>query len=100
MACTVSQPCPTPNITTLQDMFMYPNQVTDGAFGFALVLMIFFVCYISMRKSPMEQALPASLFISLMMATLLSVAGIVSQAFVFLILIATIAATVLLNVKK
>lgn len=100
MACTVDVPCPTPNITTVQALFEYPNQVTDGAFGVVITFMVFFICYISLRKFPMEQAIPTSLFISLLLATLLSVAGVVSQAFVFLFLVLTIAATVLLNIKK
>lgn len=100
MACTIANPCPVANITYVSDWFTYSNTVTAGAFGFVLMAMVFIVTFIGMRNFPMKQSLPASLFITTSLGSLLAAAGIVGQEWIFGLLAATVAATVMLNVSR
>ena len=100
MACTVTVPCPTPNITYFGDYVSYANTTTDGAFGFVIVFMVFLVAFIGLRAFPMKQSLPVSLFITLVAASLLAAGGFVSQTAVYLILAVTVASAIMLNLQR
>lgn len=100
MSCTYANPCPTANITTPADWFTYSNTVTDGAFGFVLIFMVFLISFVMMRSFPTRQSLPAAMFMATVMGSLLAAAGMVGQIYVFLLLAITIAATVLMNVSR
>lgn len=95
-----SNPCTTPNITTLPDMFIYANSVTGSVFGIAIIFMVFFIAVFSLRNYKPRRQIPTACFITLGCAVLLSLAGIIDQGIVYIILVLTIASTVILNVER
>ena len=100
MACTIAAPCPTPNITDAAGFIVYTNSVTGGAFGFVMLGMVFIVAFVGMRNYPIRQSIPASLFMTTIMGSLLAAGGIVGQGWIFALLAATIAAAVMLNSSR
>ena len=100
MACTITDPCPTANITYFNDYFTYANTVTGDAFGFVLLFMTFFVSFITLRAFPVNQSIPASFFICLGFSMILSLAEIVGQQVVFLMAALAIGSAVAMNIGK
>ena len=100
MTCTIANPCQTANITYVSDWFTYSNTVTDGAFGFMLMGMVFIVAFIGMRNYPIRQSIPTALFLTTTLAAILSAADMVGQTYVFALLAATVASAVILNASK
>lgn len=102
MACTIDQPCPVFNATNdgFAEFFVYANSVTGDAMGFVVIFMAFFIAFVGMRGAPINQSLPAALFITLVLSALLAVVGVVGQWVVYLLAAMTVTAAVLLNLSR
>lgn len=100
MPCTVSSPCPVINVTSMSTYLTYPNTVTGGMFGIALVIVIFVICFVSLRAYPPRQSFPASMFITTVLTALLRIIGVVGDPVLLLMLIGTAIVAVLMTLPK
>jgi len=60
------------NVTTLQGIFQYANNVTGNAFGVSILMMIFCVAFITQKQASADQrGTNARIFLSSMFITML-----------------------------
>ena len=70
----------TPVIENLTSIFTYSNTITDGWFGYSILIMAFVISFVAMIKWRSDDALISSLFLTTVIAVFLFVAGLI-QAF-------------------
>ncbi len=71
------------NATNFIELLVDLNEVTGELFGISIMIMIFFIMFLSMKNFETEKALTSSLFITSMSGFFLFLMGIVSE-FIFL----------------
>lgn len=103
MACTISTPCPTPNVTDgMVGLFQYTNTITDGGFAWLIVMMTFIISYttLSFRGYPMGQTFPAALFLSTLISVMFVVMNMLDSWVMLLMLVGTVASAAILNLRR
>ena len=66
------------NITGLSDLAVWTNSITGGLFWPLILLGLFVILLISFKQYPGERAFAASSFITMLVAIMMAIIGIVS----------------------
>ena len=92
---------PDPNITTGgMAVFEYANTVTNGLFGVVIVGATFGVSFLSLSGYAKEKTIVSSLFVTTIVALLLSAVGLVDASVLTIFALATAAAFIMLTQKQ
>lgn len=68
-----------PNITGIVDLFVYANTVTNGIFGFGILISLFFIVYINLSFAENTKAFAVATWVVGLTAVLLRLIGIVND---------------------
>lgn len=78
----------TPNATSgITGLMDYGNAVTNGFFGYSIILMVFVILYAALKIHQSEKAFTVTSFVSLMVTILLAIGGWVSSASLALMIV-------------
>ena len=86
-----------PNVTGMESLFVWMNNLTNGVFGPLILLSVFMISFLRLYYSSTENALLASLFITSVVGILLSIMGLVNTTLVASIILIT-GATILIKI--
>ena len=88
------------NTTSLLGMAQYDNSVTGGIFGLMVIIAVFMISLVGMSLNYKEDALPFSLFITMIVSYLLAAIDIVADEIAWGITFVLIGSFVLLWVAR
>lgn len=83
------------NITNFYQLFHYTDYASGGVFGLCLLIMVFFICFISMRNSMgnvpgmTAKIFSASAFVTAIASVMLFMLGAVNDLTMYICIIAT-----------
>ena len=78
------------NITNIGEILPYINTVMDNMFGTALLFVLFFIFWISMKEYRTDRAFAAAAFISMPIAIFLFIMGLINTYILIIFVILTI----------
>lgn len=93
-------PSPSDNITRPYELLTYANTVTDSLFGAVILLTIFIIALIALKRHPTSAAFAAAAFITTVFAILFRIIAIISDLVLFSSIIITAAALAFLIFEK
>jgi len=74
---------PTPAVTDLIGIMQYAQTVTNGIFSPVVLVLIFIVSFLSLKRFETKTALPASLFITSLCALFFYLMGLAQDAILY-----------------
>mgnify|MGYP003133669191 CR=1 FL=1 len=74
---------PSPNITRPYELITYSNTVTDGMYGFVLVLCVFIISFMALKNYKTSAAYGASIFITTLLAIMLRLMEAIQDTVLF-----------------
>lgn len=86
------------NVTNINNLFNYANEITNGWFGTAIILMTFFISFISLqaRGFDAKRSFATSSFFATIIAIILRILSLVSDKIMFISILVTAAGVIYL----
>jgi len=78
------------NITNIGEILPYVNTVMDGLFGTALLVILFFIFWMSLKDYKTDRAFAAAAFVTMPIAIFFFVMGLINTYILIIIVIITI----------
>lgn len=100
----MAYPLPNNTINSTYDLVMYVNNITtvdgNGMIGVMLLLLMFFVVFISLKNYPMDRAFATASFVCFLASVFLVYLGLIKFWYALLCILLTAIALVMLYVNN
>jgi len=82
-------PLPGMNVTGFVELMLYDNSITGGIFGISILLMIFFISFISLTAYGVEKSFVPAIFMTFISSVFLAAMGLISYNIITILLFVT-----------